>query len=194
MSTTGKVLATAVVTVSESPWSDNDWTNAANIYGTGEAEVSAATFDAGDQTYVLKAYTFDLSAIPDGSVIDGVIVTVNARYATAQGLIDLVQLLDASRAKTGDNKASTPTSLTVSAADYTYGANNDKWNCALDSAWVKDPDFGVALGMLAGGTGNNNVDVYCDYIQMEVYYTYTPPTVAISGLANATKFVGTGVF
>lgn len=173
MATTGQKPPTVAQTIAEAPWSDDTWVNPNNIFGAGEASVTAATFDAGDQTYVLKAYTFDMSAIPDGSTIDGVIVTINARYATALGRIDLVQLLDTSRAKVGDNKAATPVDLTTSAANYTFGASNNVWGNALDSAWVKDADFGVAIGMLAGGSGNNNVDVFCDSVLLEVYYT--PP-------------------
>src|SRR3990172_10399957 len=126
MPTTGALLPQSAVTASESPWSDNDWVNPNNIFGAGEAEVTAATFDAGDQTFVLKAYNFDFSAIPDGATIDGVVCVINARYAVAPGLIDLVQLLDTSRARAGDNKAATPTALTTSAANYTYGALDNK--------------------------------------------------------------------
>ncbi len=171
MSTTGAKLPTAVTTASESPWSDNDWTNAANIYGAGEAEVSAATFDAGDQTYILKAYTFDFSAVPTNATIDGVICVINARYATAAASIDLVQLLNTSLSKVGDNKAATPQALTASAADYNFGGAADKWNNVLTDTWVKNSNFGVAVGCLAGGSGNNNVDVYIDSVTLEVYYT-----------------------
>lgn len=187
MSTTGQVLPTAAVTAAEDPWLDNDWVSPANIYGAGEASVTAATFDAGDQTYVLKAYTFDFSAIPDGSTIDGVIVTVNARYATAAVSIDLCQLLDVSRAKVGTNKCSTPTALTTSAADYTFGTSSDKWGNSLTAAWVKDADFGVAIGCLAGSTGNSNNDVYIDYVKMEVYYTVGATTYNVTSTMAGTS-------
>ena len=174
MATTGQIAPTAAQTVSESPWSDDTWVNPNNIFGAGEAAVTAATFDAGDQTYVLKAYTFDFSVVPNGSTIDGVIVTINARYAVVVVSLDLVQLLDTVRAKVGDNKAATPQALTTSAANYTFGTSTDKWNNALDAAWVKDADFGVAIGALAGGSGNSNNDVFIDSVLMEVYYT--PPS------------------
>src|SRR3990170_4507125 len=99
MSSIGPILPQSVGTYSETPWSNNDWSSPENVYGAGEASVTAATFDAGDQTFVLKAYNFDFSAIPDGATIDGVVCVVNARYAVAPGLIDLVQLLDTSRAR-----------------------------------------------------------------------------------------------
>ncbi len=170
MSTTGAKAPTAAQTIAEDPWLDDTWVNPANIYGTGEASVTAATFDAGDQTYVLKAYGFDFSAIPDGAVIDGVICVVNARYATALASIDLMQLLDISRAKVGTNQCATPVALTTSAANYTKGSSTDLWGNDLTPAWLKDADFGVAIGCLAGGSGNNNVDVYIDSVTLEVYY------------------------
>lgn len=190
MSTTGAQLARSVVTAAEDPWLDNDWVNPANIYGAGEAEVSAATYDAGDQTYVLKAYNFDFSAIPAGAAIDGVIVVINARYATALVSIDLVQLLDVSRGKVGTNKAATPQALTTSAANYTFGTNSDKWGNALDAAWVKDADFGVAIGCLAGSTGNSNNDVFIDSVTMEVYYT---AGTTINAAAGAVTIAGQAI-
>ena len=171
MAPTGAKAPTAAVTASEAPWSDNDWVNPSNIYGAGEAEVSAATYDAGDQTYVLKAQGFDFSAIPDGATIDGVQVVINARYAVVVVSIDLAQLLDATGARQGDNKYATPQDLTTSAANYTLGGAADTWNATLTAAIVKDPDFGVAIGCLAGGTGNSNNDVFIDSVTMEIWYT-----------------------
>jgi|WetSurSiteA1Bulk_404760.scaffolds.fasta_scaffold00047_39 hypothetical protein len=170
MSTTGAKAPTAAQSISESPWSDDAWVNAANIYGAGEASVTATSFDAGDQTYVLKAYNFDFSSIPAGAVIEGVICIINARYANAAASIDLVQLLDVSRAKGGTNKAG-PTALTTSAANYTFGSSSDKWGLSLTRAWAQDADFGVAIGCLAGGSGNNNVDVYIDSVTLEIYWS-----------------------
>ena len=186
MSTTGVKAPTAAQTIAESPWLDDTWVSPANIYGAGEASVTATSFDAGDQTYVLKAYGFDFSALPDNAVIRGVICVVNARYATAPGSIDLMQLLDISRAKVGTNQCATPVALTTLAADYTKGSATDLWGNVLTAAWVKDGDFGVAIGMLAGGTGNNNVDVYCDYVTLEVYYSI-PLVIADAAQAQSTE-------
>lgn len=200
MATTGPKAPTAAVTASEAPWSDNDWVNPANIYGAGEAIVIAATFDAKDQTYVLKASGFDFSAIPAGSTIDGVQVVINARYTVAIGEIDLCQLLDASLAKVGTNQYSTPQALTTTAADYTIGGATDKWGNALDAAWVKNANFGVAIGCLAGGFGNNNVDVFIDSVTMEVWYTApaasdTPitPTVGSVSVVAVASLMGLGM-
>src|SRR3990170_4934382 len=141
MATTGAKYPTAAVTVSEAPWSDNDWTTPGNIYADdgATANVTAATFDSPDQTYVLKAYTFDFSAIPNGSTINGVTARVNAWYAVAVGSMDLLQLLDTARAKVGTNQCATPVTLTTNTATIiTKGGAADKWGNALDAAWVKD--------------------------------------------------------
>lgn len=171
MANTGAKLPQSAATAAESPWLDNDWTTPQNIYGAGTASVTAASYDAGDQTYVLKAYNFDMSAIPDGATIDGVVCVVNGYYAVVVVSIDLVQLLNTSLGKTGTNQAATPQALTTGAADYTFGAANNKWGLALDAAWIKNSNFGVAIGCLAGGSGNSNNDVHIDSVTLTVYYT-----------------------
>lgn len=172
MSTTGQVYPSLGETVSESPWSDDTWVTPTNIYSdnAATANVTATSFDAGDQTFVLKATGFNFSSIPDDAVIKGVICRTNAWMAVAAS-IDLMQLLNTSKAKVGTNQATTPITLTTNTADvHTKGSSTDLWGNALTASWVKNSNFGVAIGMLAGGTGNNNVDVFCDYVTLEVYY------------------------
>ena len=167
MADTGAKVPTGATTTPEDPWLDNAWANPTNIYGAGEASVTAATFDNNDQTEVLKAYGFDFSAIGDSDEILGVIVTINARADTTSVGIDLVQLLDVSRAKVGTNKSDTSQRLTTGAADYNFGAADDKWGNELTPAWVKDPDFGVAIG---GHAYTNNSEIYIDSVTITVYY------------------------
>jgi hypothetical protein len=174
--TTGAKAPTVAATVSEGNWSDDTWVSPANIYGAGYASVTATSFDAGDQTYILKAYTFDFSAIPANATIRGVTCIVNAKYATALASIDCLQLLDVSRARTGTNLCSTPQALTTSDANYTFGSGTNLWGCALTPAWVQDADFGVGIGCLAGGTGNNNVDVYIDSVTLNITYEHVLTT------------------
>jgi len=181
MSDTGVKIPTGATTTGEDPWIDEAWVSPQNIYGAGEASVTAATFDSGDQTQVLKAYGFDFSAIPDGATIDGVYVTINARsdHATAVRF-DLVQLLDTSRAKVGTNLAETPVNIVIAAADYNFGAADNLWGNALTPAWVKDADFGVAIGVHAYTA---NSQVWIDSVVMTVYYHIAPvdKTLADSG-------------
>ena len=173
--TTSAVFPTLGETVSESPWSDNDWVSPTGIYmddGTS-ASVTSPQYDLGDQTYVLKATGFDFSAIPDGSVINGVTARINSWYASGQGSgsVDLCQLLDTSKAKVGTNNCSTAVALTTDTATViTKGSTSDSWGNSLTTSWVKNPNFGIAIGIMATMA---NADVFVDYVTLEI--TYTPP-------------------
>ena len=187
MATTGQIVFTAAETVNESPWLDEAWVNPTNALqdnGTA-AQVTAATFDAGDQTAVLKCYdasTALAAAIPTTATsIDGVIIRVNAWSDGATGRqLDLVQLLSTARAKGGTNQAGPTTITTDTGVTYTFGSSTDKWALALDRAWVIDPDFGVALGVI---TGNANSEAYIDYVTVEVFYT-APNTYTKAGFGR----------
>jgi len=188
-STTGQVYPTVGASASDSPWSDNNWSDQTNVYSDNGATASVThpTFDDPDQTYVLKASGFDFSAIPDNSTINGVTVRMNAWYANGTGSIDLCQLLDTSGARVGTNNCSTPVALTTTDTTIiTKGSTSDAWGNSLNAAWVKDPDFGVALGMLATG---GNADVFIDYVTIEIDYTpppNDPPTLNIDNPASDT--------
>jgi hypothetical protein len=193
MATTGAKPPTAASSTSETGWSGNAWLTPGNLYGAGDAAITASTFDAGIHSQVLRAYGFDFSAIPDGSTIQGVqIVIGNAQYATAICALSLAQLLDTAGARVGTNQYATPVNLTTSDANYTKGGATDLWGNALDAAWVKDPQFGVGIGVIVGGS--NNCDVFIDSVTMEVWYTapapadtpITPPvcSVSIAGVAS----------
>ncbi|MEK7569057.1 MAG: hypothetical protein AAB497_03005 [Patescibacteria group bacterium] len=190
--TTGEIYPTLGTTVSESPWSDNTWNTPTNIYSdnAATANVTAASYDTPDQTFVLKATGFNFSAIPDGSTINGVTVRMNAFYRSGQGSgsMDLCQLLNVSRAKVGTNKCSTPVALTTNTATIiTQGGSADTWGNALTTAWVKDPDFGIAIGVLATA---QNADVDVDYVTVEI--TYTPPAVPTVTSPTVTSITTTG--
>lgn len=175
MATTGEKNPAQAQTVSEAPWSDNTWENPTNIFNqdAANAAVTAATFDSGDQSYVLKAFDFGVS-LPAGSTIDGVIVRVKgAEEQAGEASIGLVQLLTALRAKVGTNKAATEVALTTTPTEYTFGTSTDLWGNSLTEAWVEDVDFGVALGCWARAA---NTDVVLDAVTIEVFYT--PPALA----------------
>ena len=184
MANTGYILPQSAASVAESPWTNANgaWQSPTAIYGAGEALITDNSWDSGEYSEVLKAYNFDLSAIPSGSVITGVICKVNARCtASATMNINLVQILDVSRAKVGTNMASSPTGLTSTATDYTWGASNNLWGNSLTESWVKDADFGVAIGVISG---TNNADVWIDAVSIDVYYT--PPANFTPGLGEVT--------
>ena len=191
MVTSGAKYPTLGETISESPWSDNTWVAPTNIYAddAATAYVTAPTFDAPDQTYVLKATGFDFSAIPDNATILGVICRVNAWHAKGSGSLDLCQLLDTSKAKVGTNQCATSVPLTTDDTTIiTKGADNDLWENGLTPAWVKSSNFGVALGMLATAA---NADVFIDYVTLEIYYS--TPSGNIYNESPADSFSSTPV-
>lgn len=183
MTSTGQRYPTLGTSVSESPWSDNTWTTPTNIYSdnAATANITASTYDSGDQSFVLKATGFDFSDIPDTATIDGVTVRVNAWYrsGTGTGSMDLLQLLNTSRAKVGTNQCSTPVALTTTNSTViTKGSSSDLWGNSLTPAWVKDADFGVAIGMLSTAA---NTDLDVDYVTIEIEYTVIPD-VTVDGV------------
>jgi hypothetical protein len=199
MATTGPKAPTAASTTSETGWAGNAWLTPQNLYGAGDAAITAATFDAGVHSQVLRAYTFDFSVIPDGSTIQGVQVVIgNAQYATAICALGLAQLLDEAGARVGTDQYATPVNLTTTDANYTKGGATDTWGNSLTAAWVKDPQFGVGLGIIVGAS--NNCDVFIDSVTMEVWYTApsatdTPitPTVGSVSVAGVASIMGLGM-
>lgn len=199
MPTTGEVYPTVAQVIAEAPWSDNTWLTPNNGLGVPNGtmvQITDATYDSGDQSFVWKGYTFDFSVIPSDALIDGVTVRIkSAREMAGNGTIGLVQLLSTTRAKVGDNKAAIDSDfpLTTSAQDFTFGANNDLWGNALTVAWVQDADFGVAIGFWARGA---NTDVEFDAVSIEIEY-HVPSTPKVgtdaSSAASDTATVTTSI-
>ncbi len=198
MTSTGEKFPTAAATAAESPWLDNDWNTPGNVTADdgNTANCIAASFDSPDQTFVLKATGFDFSSIPDGSTINGVTARVNAWFRSGQGSgsLDLCQLLDTSAAKVGTNQCATPVALTTTTTTIiTKGSASDQWGNSLTAAWVKNSNFGIALGVLATAA---NADVDIDYVTLEI--DYTAPVVpndgeATGAIAWASSATGTTV-
>lgn len=177
MATTGEKYPAAAASVSEAPWSSNPWSNVADV-GADDgdpASITSPQFDTNDRSYVLKAYTFDFSSLSDSATILGVICRVNAWYANGTVELDLMQLLDTGGAKGGTNQCGTPVALTTDDTTViTKGSPTDLWELSLTPAWLKDSDFGVALGCIATG---DNADVFVDYVTLEVYFSLPPVQV-----------------
>ena len=96
-----------------------------------------------------------------------------------------MQLLDVNRAKVGTNQCATPVALTNSTSNtVTRGNSTDLWGNVLTAAWVKDPDFGVALGNAATAA---NTDVEIDYVTLEVFYTLPPTSLTAASMADGDR-------
>ena len=154
------------------PSGDNDWTNASNIGADdgSEAQITAATYDAGDHSYRLKATNFGFSAdIPAGSTINGITVEIDRRDFAGDAQDQEVRLYDANPSLVGDDKQ-TADSWPTTSAIATYGGASDTWNAGLTADDVRSSVFGVALIVLANSA---NTDIGVDFIRVTI--DYTPP-------------------
>jgi hypothetical protein len=188
MSDTGAKYPATKTTQAVAPESSDNWVNIANI-GADDgvyAYITAATYDTNDICYRAKAQGFDFSAIPDGATIDGILVEIERRCAAGAAKDYRVQLLDASGALVGDNKADTVNAWPGTDTVKSYGEATDKWNASPTVAMVKDADFGVVLSVQATA---DNTDIYVDFIRITIYYTVQ----VVNGTMNAALCTATAL-
>jgi hypothetical protein len=171
MSTTGTKLPADESQAAEAPWDDVGFNDIVNIEACDSTNSDSDWFPAAGSTYVLYAYNFDFSAVPDDATINGVECVVTACGYNGDEVIDLAQLLDEDGVRGGTNLASPSITLPKTTPDaVTLGDSSELWGLALDPTWVKDSSFGVAVGFSAT-TYNRRVSIDC--ITLEVFYTGT---------------------
>jgi hypothetical protein len=156
------------------PSGDNDWLNEANVGADdgSEAQITAATYDAGDHSYRLVASGLGFS-IPNGATVNGVVVEIDRRCFAGAAQDQEVRLYNSSGPQGTDKQTATAWPATSAVA--TYGSSSDTWGlgAGLTPGVVNDINFGVCLIVLADGA---NTDIGVDYIRMTVYYTEAAPT------------------
>lgn len=158
------------------PSGDNDWTNASNIGADdgSEAQITAATYDAGDHSYRLIASNFGFSSvIQSGDTINGITVEIDRRDFAGDAQDQEVRLYDSTATLVGDDKQ-TATSWPTTSAIATYGGASDTWTAGLDADDIRSSSFGVALIVLANSA---NTDIGVDFIRVTIDYTPAPITV-----------------
>jgi len=162
-----EVAATQAV----APENSDNWVSATNIFSNDGAYsyITAATYDSPDISYRIKATAFNFSSIPDGASIDGILVEID-RYCIVDryGRDYRVQLLDASGALVGGNKADTVNNWPTASTVKSYGGISDTWGASLTVAMLKSLSFGVVLSVQATSA---NADIYVDFVCMTVYYS-----------------------
>jgi len=164
---------TSATTSDLSTWANTSiaWQSTTALYADDGADacITVGTFDNGIYSPALKVTNFDFDAIPVDATITGVIMRAQARHAVSSCAFQLAKLLDTSRNDAGTNVLATTSQITSTADSIiSVGASTDTWGNALDVAWVKNANFGVAIGGQAQG---NNCDVFIDYVTLEVCYT-----------------------
>jgi hypothetical protein len=163
---------TAISAAIHAPEDDDAWVTPTGVIAddTTYANITAASFDSPDVSRQLYASQFGF-AIPGGSTIDGISVSINRRALAASSAEDFrVQLSTAENTFVGDNKADTVTAWPTADATVSYGGITDTWNASPTVAMVNAVGFGVTLSVQ---TLLANVDVFVDHITMTI--TYTPP-------------------
>lgn len=184
-------LYPATVTTEIGPSGDNDWLNASNVGADdgSEAQITAATYDANDHSYRLKARNLGFSV---SGTIDGIVVEIERRAFAGAAEDQEVRLSDAAGTLVGDDKQKATAWPSTATID-TYGTSTDTWNAGLTAADINDPDFGVALIVLATAA---NTDIGVDFIRATITYTAAADT-ALAGSAGggsaADSILGTAI-
>jgi len=169
---------------SETPYDDNNWQGPGNV-GADDAiyaDITPASFDTGDYSYVLRATNFS-SGIPAGGTIQGIKVDIE-RYCGAGSARDaLVQLTKNGSARVGNSKADTSSNWSSSVGVATYGNSTDLWGTNWTAAEINASTFGVHF---AARAYSENTDIYVDFIRITVYFTaanQAPVAYGQSGLS-----------
>src|SRR3990172_8714502 len=139
MPSSGPRYPTAITTQSVLPEDDNDWTTPGNVGADdgAEATITAATYDANDISFRLKAQGLGFT-IPATATILGILVEIGKRDGGIGAAVDYrVQLLDAAGALVGDNKADTVTDWPTNETNISYGGSSDTWNASPTPAMGK---------------------------------------------------------
>ena len=156
---------------------DKEWKNMPNATASNGlyADYKDRNFDLGEISTRLDLTDFSF-AVPDGAIIDGVVVEIE-RFADAGGAQDeVVHLMLAGSPDTTQNKALASTAWPAYDTDtyQSYGGVTDKWGIGtLSESDVENSGFGATLCVEATA---KDTDAYVDHVQITVYYTPTPLT------------------
>lgn len=157
--------------VSDAAYGTAPWNipNNAKTSNNAYAEAAASPFDPAYSHY-LKATNFGF-AIPDGAIIDGIVVEIERKANLANKVSDERVRIVRWDGVVGGTDKSKAGFWSTGEAYYSYGGVADKWGEPFGWNLINDSDFGVVLAtyMLdqipTGGTA------YVDHIRIKVYYT-----------------------
>jgi len=157
--------------VAEGSYSNNSWNNLDNVKSSDDncASITSWRFSSPDYSWVLYATNFGFS-IPDGAVINGILVQYERHDENASVVDALVQLVKGG-SRQGDNKSTGASWPDNTDATISFGGSSDLWNLSWTAADINASGFGVAV--VAQATGNRP-DAYIDHLKITVYYTSAP--------------------
>ena len=196
MADTGVKYPATVSTVLEAG-DDNDWTTPAEVASDNGVygNITAASFDANDLSYLLKA-TNPSMGVPAGATINGILVEIERHYAAGTVADYDVCLTKDGSARVGDDK-STGAAFPAADAITSFGGATDLWGTTWTADEVNATTFGVLYKMQATGA---NADGFVDFIRITVYYTggavthYGAATLSgIGALAGVGALILTGL-
>ena len=167
MADTGIKYPATVITIQETG-DDNDWTTPAEVVSDNGVygEITAASFDANDLSYLLKA-TNPSMGVPAGATINGILVEIERHYANGTVADEDVCLTKDGSARVGDDK-STAAAFPATDAITSFGGATDLWGTTWTVDEINATTFGVLYKMKATGA---NADGFVDFIRITVYYT-----------------------
>jgi hypothetical protein len=158
---------TANVAYGSQPWTSTD-----NVMADDGAYANAGYTGAGSAlTYFIKASNFGF-AIPAGSRIDGIEVSIERKAShngASQYVNDAVVLLNCSGGDSSD-KADLSTKYPTSDTPRNYGGATDKWTRTWTTAEINASSFALyfACAIVANSV---MVNVWVDYVVVTVYYS-----------------------
>ena len=179
MADTGVKYPATVSTIQETG-DDNDWTTPAEVVSDNGVygEITAASFDANDLSYLLRA-TNPSMGVPAGATINGILVEIERHYANGTVADEDVCLTKDGSARVGDDK-STAAAFPTADAITSFGGATDLWGTTWTADEINAATFGVLYKMKATGA---NADGFVDFIRITVYYT--PGLTAVGDTVQA---------
>lgn len=173
------------------------WSDPTNAASSNDAWAVVSTTTDNVLTHYLKVTNFGF-AIPTGSTIDGITVSIE-RKASAAGstdfVVDEVVSLVKEGTVQGDNKKDAVTKWPLTEASKTYGSSSDLWGLTFTAAQINGSDFGLVLeARMRRDSGTRTGSV--DHITITVNYTLALSQISGStsiSLSPAGRLTGAGV-
>jgi hypothetical protein len=125
------------------------------------------SMSVGDTSKYLEIADFDY-VLPPGSVINGIVVTVERHGEADAHIVDASVMLTIGGVPVGTDHKD-PSEWAEADETVSYGDVNDNWGYAFTADEVMDPTFGVLISATrAGGIGSLFANI--DYIGITIFY------------------------